>query len=374
MEAPMLSEWVSSSTDTWLVAWGTLAIGAILIFVCVRLVQSRRDRAPLRRSRERPRLVRDVPVEYLPPRGLRPAELGMLVDGAIDERDIVGTVIDLAQRGYITIERTQGTMSDAMIRWTGKDWTDLCPYEMVLFTGLFSGQHDMPGAGIRMSAVAFRMPLVLEAVIRELSRSAMEAGWFVGLPRSYLDRFWAKFSTLRRRFAGKPFGDQVATGCVWVLLACFGVFALMLALVAWSSADHESRVSLVAVVVAGPLVTTLVIALPRLTRRLRRRIRYTPLGEDLRRRALGFRNLLVADQGDRMRFADRTGVVHEYLPYAVAFGIVEDKELVSAYEMGDALANWLKVGTPAVTVTREVVTEQRVVWNRTSSTGSPEAL
>ena len=53
---------------------------------------------------------RDLPgrgaivVNYEPPDGLGPAEVGTLVDERVDLRDISAVIIDLAVRGYLKIE------------------------------------------------------------------------------------------------------------------------------------------------------------------------------------------------------------------------------------------------------------------------------
>ena len=53
---------------------------------------------------------RDLPgrgaivVNYEPPDGLSPAEVGTLIDERVDLRDISAVIIDLAARGYLTIK------------------------------------------------------------------------------------------------------------------------------------------------------------------------------------------------------------------------------------------------------------------------------
>ena len=53
---------------------------------------------------------RDLPgrgtivVNYEPPDGLSPAEVGTLIDEAVDQRDVSAAIIDLAARGYLRIE------------------------------------------------------------------------------------------------------------------------------------------------------------------------------------------------------------------------------------------------------------------------------
>ena len=44
-----------------------------------------------------------VPARYAPPNGLSPMEAGVLIDGSLDPRDVVGGVVDLAIRGYLRI-------------------------------------------------------------------------------------------------------------------------------------------------------------------------------------------------------------------------------------------------------------------------------
>lgn len=43
-------------------------------------------------------------LEFYPPNGLTPGEIGYLVDRSVDERDVVSTIVYLADKGYIDIE------------------------------------------------------------------------------------------------------------------------------------------------------------------------------------------------------------------------------------------------------------------------------
>ena len=55
---------------------------------------------------ERVGLFEDVPtpVEFVPPDGIRPAQLGVLIDESADNLDVSATIVDLAVRGYLRIE------------------------------------------------------------------------------------------------------------------------------------------------------------------------------------------------------------------------------------------------------------------------------
>ena len=55
-------------------------------------------------TRGRDPQVGSVAVQYEPPAGLTPGEVGTLVDEEADMRDITASIVDLAVRGYLTIE------------------------------------------------------------------------------------------------------------------------------------------------------------------------------------------------------------------------------------------------------------------------------
>ncbi len=91
---------------------------------------------------------RSVTVQYEPPGGYRPAELGTLIDEKVDLRDIVATVIDLGVRGYLRIEEEtkDGWFTDStstrLIKLRDAD-AELRGYEEVIFEGLFASGDDV---------------------------------------------------------------------------------------------------------------------------------------------------------------------------------------------------------------------------------------
>ena len=46
----------------------------------------------------------ETPVEFVPPDGLRPGQVGTLVDFKANPLDVTATIVDLAVRGYLMIE------------------------------------------------------------------------------------------------------------------------------------------------------------------------------------------------------------------------------------------------------------------------------
>jgi uncharacterized membrane protein YgcG len=79
-----------------------------------------------------------------PPSSLPPAVVGALLDEKADLRDVISTIIDLAQRGYIVMEEEQqdgilglGKQRKFTFKRTDKDWDDLRRFEKHLMMALF---------------------------------------------------------------------------------------------------------------------------------------------------------------------------------------------------------------------------------------------
>ncbi len=102
-------------------------------------------------SRGRDPKIGPVP-EYLsePPSDMPPAVVGSLLDERADMRDVLSTLIDLAQRGYLVIEekRSEGFLgigggSDFTFKRTDKDLGDLRDFEAVFMSQFFgSGRME----------------------------------------------------------------------------------------------------------------------------------------------------------------------------------------------------------------------------------------
>lgn len=86
-----------------------------------------------------PKVVRTV--EFYPPEGVSPAELGYIIDGAVDSRDIVSLIIYWANEGYLTIRE------DAKEQFTlikKKDLPETAKtYEYTMFEGLFDNRDQV---------------------------------------------------------------------------------------------------------------------------------------------------------------------------------------------------------------------------------------
>lgn len=139
-------------------------------------------------SRGRDPRVGPIAVQYAPPDGLSPAEAGTLVDNDAAMRDITSTIVDLAVRGYITIEEVEKssllhvlTNKDYVfhLKKSTKEWAGLKSHELVLLAALFSNGL-LPDVALSTLENRFytRLPEIKNSIFDEL----MERGYFQHRP------------------------------------------------------------------------------------------------------------------------------------------------------------------------------------------------
>ncbi len=128
---------ISAARDTLVMRW---PYGLPLVALVAMLgLWMTRGRDPFRGS---------VMVEYHPPEGLSPAEVGTLIDHKAEMHDISATLVDLAVRGYIRIEETESESGLAIFGASGRkeyifhqrkpisEWKELLPHERAYLEGL----------------------------------------------------------------------------------------------------------------------------------------------------------------------------------------------------------------------------------------------
>jgi hypothetical protein len=225
------------------------------------------------------------PVEFEPPDGVLPGQVGTLMDEVANPLDVTATVVHLAVRGYLRIEEIpkQG--------WFGKpDWRlvklrsadGLHEYERLLHNGLFQGGKEEVTLSSLKRTFAARLKRVQDALYDDV----VAQGWFVSRP----DR-------ARGLWLGIGIGALVLAIGVLVVLAAF---------------THLGLLGLPLIVFAVGLIVS--------AQWLPRR---TPKGVATTRRVNGFRRFIEESEAERARFAERANLFSEYLPYAIVFGATE---------------------------------------------------
>ena len=226
----------------------------------------------------------ETPVEFVPPDGLRPGQVGTLVDEAANTLDVTATIVDLAVRGYLRIDEIPKK------GWFGKpDWTltklkdgeGLLRYERLLLDGLFED-----GAEVKLSSLRTKFASRLKRVQDALYDEVVAAGWFAARP------------------------DKVRI--TWYVIGAVATELAVAVLVVLLALTHAALVGI-------PLVIGAVLLLASAKRMPRR----TAKGTGVLRRVQGFRRFIDESEKERARFAEQQHLFSEYLPYAVVFGATE---------------------------------------------------
>ncbi len=253
-----------------------------------------------------------IPVEFVPPDKLRPAQLGVLRDEVANTNDVSATIVDLAVRGFLRIEEiTDGkSIRDyKLVALRGDDQGELLEYERYLIGQIFEKSPE-----VTLSSLKNKFASAMARTKTLLYENAMANGWFSARP-DHVRTIWS--------LAG------------FVVLAFGAVVTFLLA--------RGSRYGLVGVPVVAAGLAIMVGA--------RWMPRRTPKGTGVDRRARGFEDFIQNSEKHRAAFAERANIFTEYLPYAVALGATRK------------WANTLSVlGLPAPETSTWYVGHGPVVW------------
>ncbi|MEK7215716.1 MAG: DUF2207 domain-containing protein, partial [Chloroflexota bacterium] len=228
-----------------------------------------------------------IVVEFDPPEGLRPGQMGLVLDERTDTLDATATIVDMAVRGYLKIveETHQGLLGITSKAWrferTAQEPAGLLPYEAKLLEGLFQAGDKVSIADLRQKYYTY-----LNRSGALLYEEAKLRKWFPDRP-DRVRTFWAVMGFgIALVGGGVTFGLGAALG--WGLLG-------------------------LPVILGGLLLAAAANWMPR----------RTALGRELLRRTLGFRNYLAAAETHRQEFNERQNIFAAYLPYAMVFGCVD---------------------------------------------------
>ncbi|HEY7107279.1 MAG TPA: DUF2207 domain-containing protein [Acidimicrobiia bacterium] len=224
----------------------------------------------------------ETPVEFVPPDHLRPGQVGTLVDFQANPLDVTATIVDLAVRGYLSIEEVDAAGLFRRSDWelTRKAQPDdrLLAYEKTLLDGLFRDGDEVKLSDLH-DQFAERMSNVRDA----LTKDAISQGWF----------------------AGKPGVRRGLTLALGVLVETIGIAITVLLAIF----THAALIG-IPIIVAG---VVLMIASHWMPYR-------TAKGYAMLRHVDGFKRFIDESEKQRAQFAEKKNLFSEYLPYAVVFG------------------------------------------------------
>ncbi|MFN8083369.1 MAG: DUF2207 domain-containing protein [Dermatophilaceae bacterium] len=271
-----------------------------------------------------------VAVQFTPPEGVQPGMVGTVIDEEAGPIDVSATVVDLAVRGFLTIEEVNSGRVFARTDWVLTRLTDpagatLLPYEQALLNGIFS-----LGNPVNLSDLRTHFAPTLARVRGLMYDEVVQRGWFRRSPES-------------QRAGWSMLGGAVAV--VGVITAFMGSSAL-------SQLAHIAGIGVpVALVLGGGLVIAGLVILA-FSRAMAWR---TADGSAVLAQSRGFREYLVTAEADQIAFEEAQQIFSRYLPYAIVYGVADRWAKVFAQVASAAEA----AGSPIVMPTW-------YVWNGTT--------
>jgi len=252
----------------------------------------------LRRGRD-PQL-RPIAAAYEPPDQLTPAELGTLIDGRPDVRDITATLVDLAVRGFLLIEETTrehllGLFSTTdyafTIRRPRAAWTELLPHERDLLRAVFA-----TGDSVRLNDLENRFYKEIPTIRADLYERMVARGYYLHRP------------------------DRVAG--VWAAIAIAVTAACGAAAFFFANRLGQSLLAPgIATALTGVITLGFAFVMPVRTLRCTRALE----------QVLGFQEFLGRVEADRIERTILTPALFErLLPFAMALGV--EKKWAAAFD------------------------------------------
>lgn len=246
------------------------------------------------RARGRDPELAPIVTRYEPPDQMSPAELGTLVDGRPDMRDITATIVDLAVRGFLHIEETAnetlfGLFSSSDYRFTLKkpraEWGVLKPHERRLLEAMF-GSSD----SIALSDLKNKFYKHVTGLKAGLYSTLVTSGFYTARP----DRVRAGYV-----------GLGILTGALLALTSGAVMDAL----------GMQPLSGILAGVASGLIIVAFGWVMPARTIRGTRQLE----------KVMGFQEFLARVEADRLDRVVRTPEMFErFLPYAMALGVADN--------------------------------------------------
>jgi len=243
------------------------------------------------RSRGKDPTIAPITTRYEPPAQMTPAEVGTLIDGKPDMRDITATIVDLAVRGYVHIDET-GTEHLGGL-WSSKDYTFTLTKKREDWSSLKDHERDLLGAmfgageSVSLSDLKNKFYRRLPDLKNDLYGGLVSNGFYPARPD---------------RVRGMYIGLAIAV-CV---LIGWGGGALM------DTMGMQPGAAVIAGIASGLIIGAFAWIMPARTDRGTREL------ENI----LGFREFLSRVDADRMQRIIKTPEMFEkFLPFAMALGV-----------------------------------------------------
>ncbi len=260
--------------DNWIVAL------PIIAFVALFLLWYKKGRDPKPQG--------PLVVQYEPPDGAAPAEVGVLFDQKANRQEITATIVHLAVKGYLNvIESPEKGLLGSKRAYSfefKKSINDasLAGYEREILNGIF-GVDAGAGARVELSELENKFYKAAAASKKKMADATVERGWFAKNP-----------TTVRAAYMG--------VGGVYAMIVFWLLSGLLGGPVAW-----------VSLLLPAAFLLFFGYFMPARTVR----------GTEAYARALGFKEYLSKAETYRLRWEEKENIFEKFLPYAMIYGVVD---------------------------------------------------
>lgn len=286
-----------------------------------------------------PRLVQTV--EFYPPEKLTSADVGYIIDGYADKKDIVSMIIYFADQGYLTIEEPQqGSFVLHKIRELPEGKSD---FEYTLMEGLFS-----KGESAELSQLSKEFYEYYQRAVSQLKETYNQKKNRIFYKSGNRARVMAAFLMIVPVGIGILLSSILIQDMSWAIAAIpvsLGLFILyLIGMVLYDQKSSMKRSKFLAVngvifvlsaavllgaagiiswlsgTVCGMTAVLCSLVSYFCARQMRRR---TPYGNQIMGRILGFRHFIETCELDRLKMLaeENPSYFYNILPYAYVFGL-----------------------------------------------------
>jgi uncharacterized membrane protein len=251
------------------------------------------------RGRDPERLA--IAVQYEPPDKLTPGECGTLVDNEAAMRDITATLVDLAVKGYLTIEQTDEShllgLSHSKsytfhLKKPPAQWSGARSHEQQMLSALFDGGGN---SDVKLSQLQNHFYTNLPAIRNSIFDALMTDGYYLHRP-----------DTVRQAYIG----GGIVIGILMFVLSGVLSTRFGMAPLPW----------IVSAIVSAAVICIFGWFMPA----------RTLTGARTLEKVLGFEDFLGRVESDRIERIERTPELFEkFLPYAMALHV--EKKWVQSF-------------------------------------------
>jgi uncharacterized membrane protein len=310
LETPPVPQKTSSKTDLFSFIV-TLALG--IFFIVILWWKKGRDL----KSDGSPVAIFEhetIIAEYEPPLRLRPGEIGVMLDETADTLDITATIVDLAVRGFLTIEEIPKKWflgsTDYRLTKTSADEKNLLGYEKKLLNALFKERSMNFSDLFQMIENKEKEPAITEQTVEI---SDLKNSFYKDLQEVKNELY--KEVTRKKLFDESPQKTRIKYGFITISQILVG-FAL-----AKLAGVYGVGFALLIVGFFGTLLVQKIM------------MRRTGLGHSVYLKAKGYKLFISQTETYRQQFFEKENTFMEVLPYALVFGVT-DKLANAMKDMG----------------------------------------